>query len=605
MRALPIMFLLSVLSSVFTGPPQGRVIDQPDPFAIEFPGILGGLRKAVEGTDINLPTGVRVTRFRVWLLEPYAQRVNYSGFTASLNGQSLATIKRSGSGTEGRFLDIDLTRRADFSMSGAKNVVEVQAREEAREGGAGAVVYRTSFVILVGGPPGRAAGIERPAISCQSIPAAVDPSLPPADQTIPRLTIEEPSQPVEGAASGPMRVRVRGEVIDKAGDSLTVYINGREVTSSLPPERPRAGKRNLDRLVTQVTAKMSLVFDEETAIGEAVGAIIVEARDRHHNRALCNIPVVRPSVVGPVRFGGRKYALLVGVSKYGSTERNLTSLQYADRDASELYNWLRLPSGGGFLASDEILLLTNEQATIAAVRRAITRFLTSAGPDDLIYLFLAGHGGPDPYDRDNYYFLLHDSNIAQLATTAYPMKEIGKFLRQKSERIRLISFLDTCHSAQIWNPVKPSLPESMPRPKVPGPKGGGRAARGIAPRPGKQEPPTGVPPPASPVGGEFSFDTASIFRERGWTVITSAGADELALESERWGGGHGLFTWTLLRALRDGLGDRDGDCMVTAAELGQYVLREVEKETEGRQRPRLLEQNADKLILATIPGCRK
>ncbi|NDD63784.1 MAG: hypothetical protein EBZ36_07375, partial [Acidobacteria bacterium] len=137
--------------------------------------ILGGLRKAVEGTDINLPTGVRVTRFRVWLLEPYAQRVNYSGFTASLNGQSLATSKRSGSGTEGRYLDIDLTRRADLAMSGAKNVVEVQAREEARDGEGGAVVYRTSFVILIGGPPGRAVGVERPAISCQSIPAVVDP----------------------------------------------------------------------------------------------------------------------------------------------------------------------------------------------------------------------------------------------------------------------------------------------------------------------------------------------------------------------------------------------------------------------------------------------
>lgn len=235
MRSLPIMFLLSVLSGIFNAPPQGRVIDQPDPFAIEFPGILGGLRKAVDGADISLPTGVRVTRFRVWLLEPYAQRIGYSGFTASLNGQSLATIKKSGSGIEGKFLDIDLTRRADLALSGAKNVIEVQAREEAREGGGGAVVYRASFVILFGGPPGgRVGGGERPAISCRSIPAAVDPSLPPADQTIPRLLIEEPSQPIEGVAAGPLRVRISGRVVDKAGDSLTLFINGREVASSLP-----------------------------------------------------------------------------------------------------------------------------------------------------------------------------------------------------------------------------------------------------------------------------------------------------------------------------------------------------------------------------------
>ena len=78
---------------------------------------------------------------------------------------------------------------------------------------------------------------------------------------------------------------------------------------------------------------------------------------------------------------------------------------------------------------------------------AVNRFLTRAGENDLIYLFLAGHGAPDPYDKQRLYFLLHDSKVTDLQRTAFPMAKLGEFLEKQSKQVRLVAFFDTCHSA--------------------------------------------------------------------------------------------------------------------------------------------------------------
>jgi len=237
MLSQPTLFLLFALAGWLTGPSQDTVIDQPDPFALEIPSLQTGLRRAIDSPDIHVPAGLVVSRFRVWLLDPYAQRINYSGLMASLNGQSLATIKTSGSGSEGKYLDIDLTRRPDLIIKGGKHVVEVQARETIQGGSVSGVVYRTSFVLLVGPNRGGGGGREQPSISCQSILAPIDPSLPPEDRTVPRLNLEEPFQPVDGSSPGPLRVRVRGQAVDAGGDPLALFVNG--VAANSPPGTQR------------------------------------------------------------------------------------------------------------------------------------------------------------------------------------------------------------------------------------------------------------------------------------------------------------------------------------------------------------------------------
>ena len=600
MLTLPRLMLFFALSGWVVGSFQDTTVDLPDPFAIEIPALQTGVIRAVDRPDIQIPAGVAVTRFRVWLLEPYAQRINYSGLTATLNRQSLPVGRTSGSGKEGKYLEIDLTRHAGLAIKAGKNVVEVRAREDIEGESVGGLVYRSSFVLLAGSSGRVEVAGGQPSVVCHSIPASGDPNLPPVDETVPRLTLEAPFQPVDGSVPGPLRVRIKGQAVDAGGDPLTLFVNG---TAPNPPPAWRGGNQKGRK---QVPAETLLTFDQAAEIPETSNAIIVEVRDPHQNRAFCNISILKPQATVPAGFAGRKYAVLVGVSRYDSQERNLTRLQYADRDAEALSAWLQTPGGGSFRAQD-IVLLTNEQATLAAVRQAINRFLTAASREDLIYLFLAGHGGANPYDPDNYYFLLHDSTVATLDTTAYPMKELGDFLRGKSEGVRVISFLDTCHSAQIW-------PATAERRTAPGPVRspvGGAARQGIGNRGVGQRPRPPGPgasstnPTRQPAPATFSFDTSSLFRQRGWSVFTSAGADEKAQESSQWGGGHGVFTWSLLQALRDGKADRDGNCQVTAAELSDYLRREVVAQTHGQQTPRVLGENIDQLVLATLPGCRK
>jgi hypothetical protein len=82
--------------------------------------------------------------------------------------------------------------------------------------------------------------------------------------------------------------------------------------------------------------------------------------------------------------GARVIALLVGVSDYDRT----SDLANTDDDATELYATLQR---GGMLHPASVVL-TNRQATRAAVTEAFRRIAATAGPNDLFLFFFSGHG---------------------------------------------------------------------------------------------------------------------------------------------------------------------------------------------------------------------
>src|SRR5262249_61708039 len=110
-----------------------------------------------------------------------------------------------------------------------------------------------------------------------------------------------------------------------------------------------------------------------------------------------------------------------------------------------IYAFLQSPSGGRFLA-DDILLLTNEQATQARIREALTGFVSRPGPDDLLFVFFASHGGPDPFAQQNLYFLAHDSEALRMEETAIGMKELRTLLQQNVRAKRLVALVRTVHT---------------------------------------------------------------------------------------------------------------------------------------------------------------
>ena len=269
----------------------------------------------------------------------------------------------------------------------------------------------------------------------------------------------------------------------------------------------------------------------------------------------------RPSIT-PDRASADKYAVVVGISHYSDTAGGLTSLQFADRDAQQFRDFLLSPDGGSF-PKDNSRLLLNEDATAQNIRSALFTFLTKAQPQDEVVLYIAGHGAPDPNDPRNLYLLTYDTKLDDMGGTAFPMWQLQDVFTRVLKAKRVVTFADTCHSYGFS-----------------GERGRGKKSNNLV----------------NQYVARFANDSDR-------AVITASDISQLSYESDKWGGGHGVFTYFLLKGLR-GEADFNKDGTVTAGELFAYIHDNVDKATEGNQSPMALPGLAERLPLSGI-GLRK
>lgn len=234
----------------------------------------------------------------------------------------------------------------------------------------------------------------------------------------------------------------------------------------------------------------------------------------------------------------KRWAVVVGVGQYESED--IPDLEFARADAESVYEFLTSEAAGPF---DEVLFLADEQATGAAMREALFVFLQQADWDDLVVIYYAGHGAPDPNRPDNLYLLPTDSDLDALAATGFPMWDVKTALRRQIAAERVLVIADACHSAGTAD----------------GDVVGGSGSNAIA--------------------GGFS----QLFTPSRRLMMTAANTNEFSLEDARWGG-HGVFTHFLLDGL-GGNGDLNSDGIVTFTELFDYVANNVRTATDGRQNP--------------------
>lgn len=90
---------------------------------------------------------------------------------------------------------------------------------------------------------------------------------------------------------------------------------------------------------------------------------------------------------GPIK---NRYAIVVGVGQFKS---GINPLQYAVRDATSFYNFLIDPRRGGF-KKEEVLFLTNQDATRSNILNALNKIDRLAEEDDLVVLYISSHGTP-------------------------------------------------------------------------------------------------------------------------------------------------------------------------------------------------------------------
>jgi uncharacterized caspase-like protein len=265
------------------------------------------------------------------------------------------------------------------------------------------------------------------------------------------------------------------------------------------------------------------------------------------------------------RFTGKKFAVVVGVSEYKFNDAGLRSLNYADSDARAVADLLKTPEGGGFSTAD-IKLLVNQDASLLALRSALNDTAKRAGPNDLVFIFIAGHGAPDPLSPRNLYFLFYDTKVVDMEKTAFPMAELKKYLDTQLLAERVLVLIDTCHSAGVNQKTKTFV-----------------TGRDLE-REGDEN------------NISNFYYSKQLYKERGRAILTSSDVNEVSQEAAKWGN-HGVFTWAILDGLK-GKADLNKDNVVTAGELFQFTRSSVQTATNFQQNPIALPGSSVNLSLA-------
>jgi hypothetical protein len=250
-----------------------------------------------------------------------------------------------------------------------------------------------------------------------------------------------------------------------------------------------------------------------------------------------------PAVIDQRQQLPRIWLFAVGISKY--RHQNI-DLAYASKDALDFYNFM-LANGSEHIKRQRAVLLLNIQATRANIIGKFTRFMKRTMPEDLVIVYLATHGLPDP-EINELNFVAYDTDLNNLLATGVSQSDIARALTYGRAK-KVLIILDSCHSGQLEASIF-------------------IAKRGIL------------------VTSMNSFLSQLTEARDGVAILSASSAAELSEEGEHYGGGHGAFTYFLLEALR-GKADTDGNGIVTLREAYDHTYRNVSETTEGRQHPEL------------------
>lgn len=234
---------------------------------------------------------------------------------------------------------------------------------------------------------------------------------------------------------------------------------------------------------------------------------------------------------------GKKYALVVGISQYEKLPRE-RQLKYCHKDASLFASCLMEYSRIPF---DEVVVLTNEQATRRNILWHFKLMKEKMGPADTFLFFYSGHGVPD--DRFDIFLFAHDTDPDLISDDSIELRKLCTRI-QSLESLQKIIILDCCYSGAG---IESSSPVTWTW------KGDG-----------------------SP--GGFSDELMEDLTGKGLVMIVSAQENERSWESESYK--QGYFTYNLVEALKGAAdqGAGNGDGYVTADEAYNYVYYNVNKD---------------------------
>lgn len=279
---------------------------------------------------------------------------------------------------------------------------------------------------------------------------------------------------------------------------------------------------------------------------------------------------------------GDLYFIAFGVSHY---KNNDLDLKYAAKDAEDLENAIKEIQSG--FDSIRYRAFVNQEVTATSVRNAGT-LLSNAREDDTLVLFLAGHGLHDIDSDGTYYFLTHETDLNNLASTAVSFDEIENILVNIVPRKKLL-LIDSCESGEV-DPYLQQVFFSAAN------------TRGILARTTRA---IRVSPYRRDVSPRYylydrnRYIYNDLLRRSGTIVLSSSLGGEFSYESDDLE--NGFFTESLLNAFSSSVADQNSDRVMTTDELRDYVVEAVAKMSEGLQHPTIDRDNIEQTIGFSLP----
>ena len=258
------------------------------------------------------------------------------------------------------------------------------------------------------------------------------------------------------------------------------------------------------------------------------------------------------------------YLVSIGVSKFKDKNYNLN---YAAKDAKDIAATFKLSKSFNQVFVEEY---TDELVTIENIINAKI-FLQKAGINDMVIVFVAGHGVLD--ENFDYFFASHDMDFRNPNIRGIPYEMIESLV-DNIKALKKLLFIDTCHSGELEKDEieKENVLKDQEK------------AKDITFRNAGID----VVQKDGHLGLKNTNELMkSLFNDlrkgTGATIISSSGGTEYAIEGEEWK--NGLFTYCLLRGIKEKAADFNNDKKININELQKYIQQEVKAISKGAQTP--------------------
>jgi WD40 repeat protein len=357
------------------------------------------------------------------------------------------------------------------------------------------VFYRPDLISrrLAGDEAAVAAAVSR----IGDVRAVLAGGLPPRVELLSAATVETAGEyeltvrvtPTSGGA-GPLRLRINGMEVAARGDA--------------PPGGGTVTQRLMLAPGRNVVSVAGLTRDGKVASPEVQAIVTVKAP--------ADLPTLR--------------VLAVGVSQYDDASFS-KGVQFAARDAEAVVRHLQAGAKGVYRTVDPVVLTRLEETRLAPIERALAALVQRARPEDVVVIFLAGHGKAQ---EGEYHFIpsdfLYTSDDAYRRGGTLSHGKLEQLLKNLGAGKRLL-ILDTCQS--------------------------GAAIVGRT-------------------GSEEKDALARLMRSSGRYILAAASPLDKALEDPK--AQHGIYTRALMEGLA-GAADPQGTGRIEVDELAKYVERRV------------------------------